>query len=128
MDLEAFRFFGPGPTDKLVGREAARCLQASGVVVGIEEEAEVGAQFVVAAVVVTAHGGILQGAVHALDPTVGPRMVGPGEPVLDAVLLARVVEGVDALQARLAAGEMSWRRKQRCRLERVSAGMLDCNA
>jgi len=39
-------------------------------------------------------GGILDGPVHALDLSVGPWMLNPGEPVLDAVLVADPVEDV----------------------------------
>ena len=41
-------------------------------------------------------GGALDGAVHPLCLTVGPRMVGFGQPVLDAVLVAAAVEDVAA--------------------------------
>ena len=41
-------------------------------------------------------GGVLDGAVHPLCLTVGPRMVGFGQPVLDAVLVADAVEDVAA--------------------------------
>jgi hypothetical protein len=63
-----------------------------------------GAQLVVALVVVALDGRVLERAVHPLDLAVGPGVVGLGQPVLDAVLLARVVEGVDAPEAGLAAG------------------------
>ncbi|MNR21205.1 hypothetical protein D3C85_1380940 [compost metagenome] len=38
--------------------------------------------------------GLLHGAVHALDLPVGPRVIGLGELVLDAMLLADTVENV----------------------------------
>jgi hypothetical protein len=41
-------------------------------------------------------GRVLEGAVHPLDLTVRPRVVGLGQPVLDAVLRAGVLEGVGA--------------------------------
>lgn len=39
-------------------------------------------------------GGLLDGAVHPLDLTIGPRMLHLGQPVLDAVLAADAVEDV----------------------------------
>ena len=49
-----------------------------------------------ALVVVALDGRLLEGAVHPLDLAVGPRMVRLGEPVLDAVLAADLVEAVNA--------------------------------
>jgi hypothetical protein len=74
------------------------------VVVGVEEQAEMGAQLVVADVVVAAHGRVLECAVHPLDLTIRPRVIRLGQPVLDAVLATGMVEGMDAPDARLAAG------------------------
>ena len=49
-----------------------------------------------AVVVVALDRGFLDGAVHALDLAVGPRMVGLGQAMLDAVLGADLVEGMAA--------------------------------
>lgn len=51
-----------------------------------------GAQFVVAVVVEALDGGVLDGAVHPFDLTVGPGMVRLGQPVLYAVGVADHVE------------------------------------
>ena len=51
-------------------------------------------QLVVALVVEPLDGGILDGAVHALDLTIGPRVSRLGEPVLDIELGAGELEGV----------------------------------
>lgn len=52
------------------------------------------AQLIVAVVVEALDRGVLDGAVHALDLAVGPRMIDLCEPVLDAVLSASHVEHV----------------------------------
>jgi hypothetical protein len=49
----------------------------------------------VAVVVVAFDGGVLDGAVHAFNLTIGPGMVGLGESMLNAVLAAYLVETVD---------------------------------
>jgi len=45
--------------------------------------------------VVSLDGGVLDGAVHPLDLPVGPPVVWLGEPVLDAMLAADLVEALD---------------------------------
>jgi len=82
VDREPIWLFGPALTDGFVGGESAKCLEASAVVVGLHEQLEVRPERVVGGVVIPADGGLLERAVHALDLTVGPRMVGLGEPVL----------------------------------------------
>ena len=66
------------------------------MIVGVDEELEVLPELVVADVMVAFDGGVLDGAVHSLDLAVGPRVVGLGEAVLDAVFTADLVEAVDA--------------------------------
>lgn len=80
----------------LIGCEATQCLEPAGVIVGIDEELQVGAQLFVAVVVVAFDGGVLDGAVHPLDLTIRPRMVGFGQAMLDAVLAADPVEAMQA--------------------------------
>ena len=52
-------------------------------------------QLVVRLVVVTPDRGVLESAVHPLHLAVCPRMIGLGEPVLDAMCTADLVEPVD---------------------------------
>ena len=49
-----------------------------------------------AVVVVSAHGGFLERAVHSLDLAVRPRVVGLGQAMLDVVAGAGQFEGVSA--------------------------------
>lgn len=52
---------------------------------GSDEVREVGAELVVAIVVETPDGGLLDRSVHPLNVAVGPRMVGLREAMLNAV-------------------------------------------
>ena len=53
----------------------------------------------VVVVMISAHGGLLDSAIHAFDLAVGPRMIGFGEAVFDAVAAASPVEGMPAQQS-----------------------------
>ena len=70
-------------------------LQASTVIIGADEQLEVLSELVVAVVVVAFDGCVLDRAVHPLDLTIGPRVVRLGEPMVDAVFTADLVEAVD---------------------------------
>lgn len=66
-----------------------------------------GAQLVVPLVVVALDGGLFEGAVHALDLAIGPRVVHLGQPVLDAMLVAHAVEDILAVvDVARAVGEL----------------------
>ena len=43
-------------------------------------------------VIITLHGGFLDGAVHALDLTIGPGMTDLGQPVLDAESVTQTIK------------------------------------
>ena len=80
-----------------MGREAPQRLEPSSVVVGIQEELEVRPELIVAVVVVAFDGRVLEGAVHSLDLSIGPRVVGLCQAVLDVVLAADPLEHVHAV-------------------------------
>jgi hypothetical protein len=65
------------------------------VVVGVHEELQVCLELIVAVVVVALDGIVLDRAVHPLDLPIGPRVVRPGQAMLDAVLRANPVENVN---------------------------------
>ena len=96
MMLEAFGLGKPLLRDELEDCQAAVCLEPLGEVVGVEEVAEVRAELVVGAVMVAPDRGILQRSVHALDLTVRPWVVRPGEPMLEVGLGAGELEAVRA--------------------------------
>ncbi len=92
VEHKLLRLVCPDFADVFVRREAAERLEAAGEVVGGYEVCEVYPQLLVALVVEAFDGGLLDGAVHPLDLTVGPGVVRLGEAVLDVVGLADHVE------------------------------------
>ncbi len=66
------------------------------MIVGVDEDLKVLAKLVMAIVMIALDGGVLDGAVHPLDLAVGPRIVRLGEPVFDTILMAGLVQAVDA--------------------------------
>lgn len=90
----------PIQADGFVGCEAVEGLEALGEVVGIEEGHEVGLELVMAFVVVSADGGLLEGSVNALDLPVGPGMIGFCEAMLGAVRDADAIQHVHAIASR----------------------------
>lgn len=79
-------------TDELIGGQPGQGFEPFGEVVGIEERGQVLPELGMVVVMISAHGSFLDGAVHAFDLAVGPRMVGLGEAVLDAVAPTGSVE------------------------------------
>jgi len=63
-----------------------------GEVVGGDEGQDMGFQAFQIVIVVDLDGGVLDGAVHPLNLAIRPRMVGFGQPMLDAVGDAGAVE------------------------------------
>jgi hypothetical protein len=51
-------------------------------------------------VVITPDGRLLERSVHPLDLAVGPRMVGLGEAMLDAMIAADAIEQVQTVASR----------------------------
>src|SRR5215217_7180729 len=94
VDLEGRSVPGPGVADRLERGPPAQRLEVLGEVVGPHEGEDMRLQRLEAGVVEGLDGGLLDGAVHPLRLTIGPRVVGLGQPVLDAVLAADAVEDV----------------------------------
>src|SRR6266851_7919249 len=97
IEAESIRLFCPCLADVLVGCEAPEGLEPASKVICRDEVGEVAAQLVVGFVVVALDRRLLQGAVHAFDLAVGPRVVGFGHPMLDAVGAADLVEAMEAI-------------------------------
>ncbi len=91
---ESIRLDCPLFADELVGCEALEHLEPSAEVVGVDEVLKVPTQLFMTVVVEAPDGGVLDGSVPPLDLPVGPGMIDPGEPVLDAVLVADPIEDV----------------------------------
>ncbi len=104
---EPFWLGSPLFADELVGRESLEGLEPAAEVVGVDEVLEVPPQLIMAIVVEALDGRVLDGAVHALDLSVCPRMIDFREPVLDAVLVADPVEdGVEGVFVTGLVGEL----------------------
>ena len=78
--------------DGLVGCLEAQSLQLLGEVVSDEPVADMAAQFIDRRVTEGFDGGLLDGAHHPFGLAVGPWVIGLGEAMLDAVLLADTAE------------------------------------
>ena len=78
IDVVSVWLLCPALANVFEGREALEGLEALGEVVGVEEGFQVGAQAVVAVIVVSAHGGFLERAVHSFHLAIRPRVVGLG--------------------------------------------------
>jgi len=103
VEPEPFRLDRPSFADELVGREPLQGFEATGAVVGGDEVRQVRAQLFVGGVVEALNGRLLEGAVHALDLPIRPRVSRLGQPVGHIVLGAGEFEGVGAKE--LLAGQ-----------------------
>jgi hypothetical protein len=92
VDFERRWVSGPGIADGLEGSSPPEPLQVLGEVVGCDECQHVSLEAVQVRIVEHLDGGVFHGSVHPLSLAVGPRVIGLGEPVLDAVLSADPVE------------------------------------
>ncbi len=88
----------PLSTDKFVRRKPAQGLQALGVVVGQQKGLQVLVELVGGLVVEALDGGFFDGAVHALNLAVGPRVRRLGQAVLHVVFPANAVKAVPTRQ------------------------------
>ena len=104
IEFESVGFFCPDFADVLVGGETFESLETPSVVVGVDEVCEMALELPMAVVVIALDGGFLDGAVHALDLTVRPRMFDFGQPVLDPVLATAHVEHVRHVSGRGTVG------------------------
>jgi len=84
----------PGFADELIRGQASEGLEPAGEVIGVDEIAQMSSQLIVGLVEVTFDGCVLDGAVHPLDLTVGPRMLGLGQAMIDIVEGAGIFKGM----------------------------------
>lgn len=85
--------------DDLVGRSESESLELLGEVVGYQPVTDMPSQLIDRGVVERFDGCFLDGSHHTFGLAVGPRMIGLGQPVLDAILLADTPEDVWERQA-----------------------------
>ena len=94
IERESLWLFCPDLADVFVGGEAFECLKPLGEIVSANEVSEMAAKLAMGLVVEPLNGSILDGAVHALDLAVGPRVFGLGEAMINVILRASEFEGV----------------------------------
>ena len=93
IEGESFWLFRPDLADVFVRREPLEGLETLGEVVGSDEVREMSSQLVMGFVVEALDRRVLDGAVHPLDLTIGPRVPGLGQAMIDVVASARYFKG-----------------------------------
>jgi hypothetical protein len=100
---QACGFFWPALTAGFIRGEAPEDIEARGEVVGHQEGTPRLVHVVRGVIVLLLHGGLLQGAVHAVPLAIGPGMVDLRAPVFAARLVAEALaerrEGVSGPRA-----------------------------
>ena len=108
IDNKSFFLGSPDFTDVFVWCEALQHLEAPAVIVSVDEVGEVIFELSVTSVMIASDGRFLDRPVHALDLTVGPRVLDLGQPMFDPVLPAAHVEYVRHVSRRRAI-RVAWR-------------------
>lgn len=94
IEDESIRFFCPSPTNEFVWCKAFEGLQSSAELIGYDEVGEMLAELIVALIVKALDGRILDGAVHAFDLAIGPRMFRLGGSMFDISFGASIFEDI----------------------------------
>ena len=102
IELESFRLGSPAFADELVWCEAFECLEPTSKIIGVHEVAQMSSQLIVTVVVVALDGSLLDSPFHPLHLTIGPRMFGLGQSMLDTALTADLVEAMNPKAGRPA--------------------------
>ena len=94
VEPEACGLADPLLADEFVGRETLQCLEPAAEVVSSDEVIKMPLELGVIVVVVTLHGGILDGSVHPLDLSVCPRVHRLGQSMFDVEIGASRIKCV----------------------------------
>src|SRR5579871_275159 len=86
--------FLPGFADEFIRGKASKRFESSGEVVSCHEISQVLAKLSVAVIVEAVNGGLFDGAIHAFDLSVGPRVIGFGQAMIDSMPKANPVKRV----------------------------------
>lgn len=95
IDGKAFWLFLPALADVLIGGEPFQRFEPLREIIGHEKRVQMCFQVIMSRVVIFFHGGFFERAVHAFHLAIGPGMVGFGQPMVDARLLADAVKDVE---------------------------------
>jgi hypothetical protein len=100
--------FVPALPDVFIGGESVQRLEALGEAIGHQEGIEVFLEVPVGLVVRLLHGGLFEGTVQAFHLTIGPGMVGLGQPMVNAILLTEAIQDLgERVYIALAVGELA---------------------
>src|SRR5579859_2895005 len=94
------RIFLPGFADEFIRSKASESFESSGKVVSSHEVSHVCTKLGVAVVMEAVNSGLFDGAIHTFDLSVGPRMPGLSEAMIDSVQKTDPVERVSAETSR----------------------------
>ncbi len=94
IEFESFGFFCPCFHDEFVGCQTLESFEPAGIVICVDEVGEVGFELLMPIVMVAFDNGFFDRPVHALDLSIGPRVLDLGQAVFDAVLAASDVKHV----------------------------------
>jgi len=90
----------PNSTDIFVRGQTAQGLAALDELIRHQERVEMLCELVVRPIVIAFHRGVPQRSIHAFDLSVGPRMVGSGETMVDTVFAAEAIKEMRGQQER----------------------------
>ena len=94
VSIESFRLICPAFADELIWGQPFQSFETAGEVVGIDEVGKMLAQFIVVVIVIAMNGRLFDGAVHAFDLAIGPRMPWFGAPVINVVSGTSTLKGM----------------------------------
>jgi hypothetical protein len=99
--------FVPALTDVLIGCDSFERFESLREVIGHQEGMQMLFQVVMSLVVILLHGGVFARAVQAFYLAIGPRMVGFGQPMVDAILLTDAIKDMaKCIDITLAVGAL----------------------
>lgn len=99
VNFENLRAFRPCMSDRLEGRPPLQRFEVPGKIIGRHESQDVGSQGVETWIMEGSNCRVFDCSIHPLCLAIGPRMIGLGEPVLDAMFGADTAEDVSAGRA-----------------------------
>ena len=94
VDIESLGLGCPGFADGFVGCEAFEGIESAAEVIGVDEFGQVASAPFMGLVMEALDGCVLDGPFHAFDLAISPRMAWLGQPMVDVVLGAGILEGI----------------------------------
>ena len=92
VDGKAFRLFLVAFADVLTRWKALERFESLREIIGHQEGVQMPFQVVMGLVVIPFHRGLFEHAIHSFHLAIGPRMVGFGQPMVNARFLADTIK------------------------------------